>query len=127
MSYKIFEELEGSVIDWGIDKGILTLTDEDCTTERKLKQFSKTEEEVQELHDAILDHSSCRETSFVTSRIARCSFKFCQLYKAKFFGAKAKNADFSKAKLVQAQLNRLKGDNIKFYEECVFLVWGYTF
>lgn len=55
MSYKIFEELEGSVIDWGIDKGILTLTDEDCTTERKLKQFSKTEEEVQELHDAILD------------------------------------------------------------------------
>lgn len=50
-SYEIFEDLENNVIDWGYDKGILT--DEDPTTERKLKQFSKTEEEVIELFDAI--------------------------------------------------------------------------
>lgn len=50
-SYEIMEELEHKVIDWGYDKGILT--DAPPTTERKLKQFSKTEEEVAELGDAI--------------------------------------------------------------------------
>lgn len=49
--YEIFEDLESKVIDWGWSKGILT--DAPPSTERKLKQFSKTEEEVLELFDAI--------------------------------------------------------------------------
>ena len=49
--YEIFEDLESKVVDWGWSKGILT--DALPSTERKLKQFSKTEEEVIELFDAI--------------------------------------------------------------------------
>tara|TARA_B110000908_G_scaffold73233_1_gene88330 strand:- start:6942 stop:7280 length:339 start_codon:yes stop_codon:yes gene_type:complete len=50
--FEIMEDLENKVVDWGYAKGILT--DHPPTTERKLKQFSKTEEEVLELHEAIL-------------------------------------------------------------------------
>lgn len=52
MSFEIMEDLENKVVDWGYDKGILT--GGEATKERKLKQFSKTEEEVAELLDAIL-------------------------------------------------------------------------
>ncbi|MDB4588432.1 nucleotide pyrophosphohydrolase [bacterium] len=52
MSFEIMEDLENKVIDWGYDKGILHSGE--ATKERKLKQFSKTEEEVAELLDAIL-------------------------------------------------------------------------
>tara|TARA_R110000822_G_scaffold80320_3_gene191458 strand:+ start:20120 stop:20446 length:327 start_codon:yes stop_codon:yes gene_type:complete len=52
MSFEIMEDLENKVVDWGYDKGILT--GGEATTQRKLKQFSKTEEEVAELLDAIL-------------------------------------------------------------------------
>jgi len=49
--YEIFEDLENKVVDWGFDKGILTY--DPPTMERRLKQFTKTEEEVIELFDAI--------------------------------------------------------------------------
>jgi len=50
-NFEMFEDLETKVLTWGYSRGILT--DKPITTERKLKQFSKTEEEVAELGDAI--------------------------------------------------------------------------
>ena len=52
MSFEIMEELENKVVDWAHDKGILN--SQPSSKERMLQQFSKTEEEVAELLDAIL-------------------------------------------------------------------------
>lgn len=46
------ERLEKDIQKWGKDKGILT--DEPKTTDRCLAQYFKTEEETQELFDAIV-------------------------------------------------------------------------
>lgn len=51
MSFELFEELENKVEDWGIDRGILEAGG-DITFLRN-KQFVKTQEEVEELADAI--------------------------------------------------------------------------
>jgi len=54
MMYKIFEELELKVIDWGHIKGILGDTvGGHNLKERKLKQMGKFEEEAVEMCDAI--------------------------------------------------------------------------
>ena len=55
MSFEIMEDLENKVIDWGYDKGILD--GGEATKERRLKQFQKTEEEVEELLEAIRDEN----------------------------------------------------------------------
>ena len=52
MSFEIMEELENKVVDWAYDKGILN--SQPPSKQRMLQQFSKTEEEVAELLDAIL-------------------------------------------------------------------------
>ncbi len=44
--YEIFEEVENKVVDWGYDKGILHAGP--STKQRRLKQYQKTEEEVDE-------------------------------------------------------------------------------
>ena len=49
--YEIFEEVENKVVDWGYDKGILHAGP--STKQRRLKQYQKTEEEVDELFTAI--------------------------------------------------------------------------
>ena len=52
MSFEIMEDLENKVVDWAHDKGILNT--QPATKQRMLQQFSKTEQEVAELLDAIL-------------------------------------------------------------------------
>ncbi len=52
MSFEIMEDLENKVVDWAHDKGILNA--QPTSKQRMLQQFSKTEEEVAELLDAIL-------------------------------------------------------------------------
>lgn len=51
MSFELFEELENKVEDWGISRGILESGQDEVFLRKK--QLVKTEEEVEELADAI--------------------------------------------------------------------------
>lgn len=51
--YKLFEQLEEDVVDWGVGKNILG--PDKKTTEQRVAQWGKMNEEVQEVREAIDD------------------------------------------------------------------------